>query len=188
MLSETEALAVKLAGMEHECGPEHGKGQYGLPAPEWCSRCHGTGHLLDASLLTKALATELAGTKCPKCGGTGDAKSGGWNCLCCHGIGYLLGNSVREPCSCSACYALGHAVCGCCAGRGWTASMDLAVWLEATRHPVRFDPVGVDYLDYQWMAQVSAEPGGSHKGFGKTPLDALLVALAQEVEHEPAGD
>jgi len=33
------ALAMK----DEECGPEHGKGQYALAAPEWCSRCKGTG-------------------------------------------------------------------------------------------------------------------------------------------------
>ena len=80
---------------------------------------------------TEALATRLAGTKCQKCGGTGDAASGGWNCLCCRGTGYLFPDSVRVPCSCSACYALGHAVCGCCAGHDWTPSHDFVTWRNA---------------------------------------------------------
>lgn len=35
----TEQQYLLLAGATVECGPEHGKGKYALPAPKWCSKC-----------------------------------------------------------------------------------------------------------------------------------------------------
>ena len=133
---------------------------------------------------TEALATELAGTKCPRCGGTGDAASGGWSCLSCHGTGYLFDDSVRVLCPPALCQAgvlqvdykgqkLGDAHKPC-AGRGWTASRDSMTWHRALK------AVGALSVAYHLRSGVvmvewypDRMPGWSREA------TALLTALAQ---------
>lgn len=133
MKPEETALLVELAGTEGECGPEHGKGQYGLPAPKWCSRCHGTGKV------------------------------------------FVLPDSVRVPCSCSACYALGHAVCGCCGGRRWTASLDFVQWCWALAK------VGVEKIEIDLQTGAVQMYGYAVRGNEWwADAEAVLTALAGE--------
>ena len=138
---------------------------------------------------TEALATELAGTKCPRCGGTGDAASGGWSCLSCHGTGYLFDDSVRVLCPPALCQAgvlqvdykgqkLGDAHKPC-AGRGWTASLDFVTWCWAFER-VGAQTVVIDLASREVALHWRGNPpvcGYDGKG------ERLLTPLAQEGQH-----
>ena len=132
---------------------------------------------------TEALATELA-MKCTICGGTGDAKAGGWSCERCHGAGYLLGASVRVPCA--GCDATGDLYistnlfptrvrggCPLCAGRGWTASLSLPIWASAFS-------LNSPRLILRWDNGKLTRVDGGNEAVSLEDKRRLLTALAQK--------
>ena len=192
MTSETDRLAIELAGTQLDCGPEHGKGKYGLPAPEWCSRCHGTGHLLDASVLTKALATELAGKRCPRLGdevhrGPKILPTDPEPCLFCHGIGYLFPDAVRMPC-CQIHQKFENAPYGTsfrnmsCAEAGcpgWTASRDFVTWCWALHNAGYQVVMDLDLALFVFVFSREPVPEGVEPKHW-VDAEALLTALARK--------
>lgn len=143
------------------------------------------------------LATELAGWK-GKCQDKGEEV--GWKDgvhtefgyrpfqdtphRACNGTGkvYLFGDSVRVPCPWELYHTHERAKCS-----GWTASTDLAMWLEAAREimvqrrwvlsPERHEWYVLEVNSYR-----TPEEGIKYKNFeeiarGGTPLEALQQAL-----------
>ena len=151
-------------------------------------------------------ATELAGMKCIICGGTGDAKSGGWSCLACDGTGSCFPASVRVPCN--YCNATGFThepfagrgqggqndlnakyLCEGCDGRGWTASLNSRVWeraLQAAGYRVAVNwypagdesPASFDVSVFPWHYTKAAD-----ERFEKA--ERLLTALMEEGKPKP---
>jgi len=156
---------------------------YGREYPK-CSNCKGTGQVNLDRATVRTIQIVGATRPCKRCGGAG-AVMYPWlePCSTCKGTGrvFVFGPEVREPCpELLIVPGLHDKGCPVCQGRGWEATRDLAVILEAVEKVESFN-INVGNGWTEWLIYDEREiyvDGGTEEGpvFERT-LKAIAYAL-----------